>query len=89
VSGTDSIDERADPLRELFEATPTPTPCPILDRELRIVAVNDAYLNAAMIERGRIIGRRMFDVFPDNRADPRATGVRSLSVSLAVRAASA
>ena len=54
----------------------------VLDPDLRIVAASEAYLRATMTRREEIIGREMFDVFPDNPADPHATGVRNLSASL-------
>ncbi|MGZ3773318.1 MAG: ATP-binding protein [Pseudobdellovibrionaceae bacterium] len=54
----------------------------VLTRELYIVAVSDAYLAATMTKRDQIIGRYLFDVFPDNPADPNATGVRNLNASL-------
>ena len=40
---------------QLFEATPTPYL--ILSAALRIVAVNDAYLQATMTRREQILGR--------------------------------
>ncbi|GAB4585644.1 ATP-binding protein [Nocardia sp. IFM 10818] len=54
----------------------------ILDPDLRIVAVTDAYARATMTERTRILGRHIFEVFPDNPDDPEAEGVRNLRVSL-------
>jgi signal transduction histidine kinase/ActR/RegA family two-component response regulator len=54
----------------------------VLDPELRIVAVSDAYLQATMTRREDIVGRGIFDVFPDNPDDPEATGVSNLSASL-------
>ena len=54
----------------------------VLTPELRIVAVSNAYLRATMTQREQIIGRPLFDVFPDNPDDPSATGVRNLSASL-------
>jgi signal transduction histidine kinase/CheY-like chemotaxis protein len=66
--------------RRLFEATPTPYL--ILDAGLWIVAVNDAYLRATMTTRETLLGRFMFDAFPDNPSDPQATGVRNLRASL-------
>jgi PAS domain S-box-containing protein len=54
----------------------------ILDPAFRIVAVSDAYLEATMTERARIIGRDIFEVFPDNPDDPGATGVENLRASL-------
>lgn len=65
---------------QLFEATPTPYL--ILSAALRIVAVNDAYLQATMTRREQILGREIFEVFPDNPSDPEATGVRNLKSSL-------
>jgi signal transduction histidine kinase len=66
--------------RALFEAAPGLYL--VLDPDLRIVAVSDAYLNATMTRREEIMGRGIFDVFPDNPDDPEATGVRNLSASL-------
>lgn len=66
--------------KKLFEATQSPSLA--LDPALRIVAVNDAYLRATMTEREAILGRGIFDVFPDNPADPGATGVSNLRGSL-------
>jgi signal transduction histidine kinase/ActR/RegA family two-component response regulator len=54
----------------------------ILDRQFRIVAVSDAYLSATMTQRDRILGRDVFDVFPDNPEDAEATGVANLRRSL-------
>lgn len=54
----------------------------ILDPSFRIVAVSDAYLEATMTERARIIGRDIFEVFPDNPDDAGATGVANLRASL-------
>lgn len=47
-----------------------------------IVAANDAYLSATMTAREDILGRPLFEVFPDNPADPLATGSRNLRASL-------
>jgi PAS domain S-box-containing protein len=54
----------------------------ILAPDLNIVAVSDAYLRATMTKREEILGRGIFDVFPDNPDDPTATGVRNLRASL-------
>jgi PAS domain S-box-containing protein len=54
----------------------------ILTPDLKIVAVSDAYLRATMTKREEILGRGIFDVFPDNPDDPTATGVRNLRASL-------
>lgn len=54
----------------------------IIDSELRIVGVSNAYTRATLTERDAILGRNMFDVFPDNPDDPGADGVRNLKASL-------
>jgi PAS domain S-box-containing protein len=69
--------------RTLFEAAPGLYLVLAPDRALTIVAASDAYLRATMTERAAIVGRGLFDVFPDNPDDPEATGTRNLSVSIA------
>ncbi len=66
--------------RALFEAVPGLYL--VLDPSLVIVAVSDAYLRATMTRREDILGRHIFDVFPDNPDDPTATGVANLRASL-------
>jgi two-component system cell cycle sensor histidine kinase/response regulator CckA len=66
--------------RALFESAPGLYL--VLTPALNIVAVSDAYLRATMTKREEILGRGLFDVFPDNPNDPNATGVRNLSASL-------
>src|SRR5215469_7813185 len=55
----------------------------VLDPNLVIVAVSDTYCNATMTVRGAIVGRHLFDVFPDNPDEPAATGETNLRASLA------
>jgi signal transduction histidine kinase len=66
--------------RTLFEALPGLYLA--LDTELRIVAASDEFLAATMTKRDRIVGRGIFEVFPDNPDDPKASGVSKLSASL-------
>jgi PAS domain S-box-containing protein len=54
----------------------------IVDEQLTIVGVSDAYARATLTRRDEILGRNMFDVFPDNPDDPTADGVRNLHASL-------
>ncbi len=54
----------------------------ILLPDFTIVAVSDAYANATMTKREEIVGRGLFDVFPDNPDDPSADGVSNLLFSL-------
>ena len=66
--------------RAVFESTPGLYL--ILAPDLTIVAVNDAYAKATMTVRAQIVGRGIFDVFPDNPDEPGATGVSNLGASL-------
>jgi PAS domain S-box-containing protein len=54
----------------------------LLAPDFTIVGVTDAYLRATMTRRGEILGRGLFEVFPDNPDDPAADGVRNLRASL-------
>ncbi len=54
----------------------------VLNPDLKIVAASEAYLRSTMTKRAEIIGRSIFDVFPDNPADQSATGVSNLGDSL-------
>lgn len=65
--------------RLLFDSTLSPLL--ILAPDFTIVEVNRAYLTATRTERG-IVGRPIFDVFPDNPGDPSADGVANLRRSL-------
>jgi PAS domain S-box-containing protein len=66
--------------KALFEAAPGSYL--VLTPDLTIVAVSDAYLRSTMTERELIVGRGLFDVFPDNPDDPAASGERNLRSSL-------
>jgi PAS domain S-box-containing protein len=77
------MDDQTDLLpdfRALFEAAPNLYL--VLSPALSIVAVSDAYCRATLTERDHILGRHLFDVFPDNPDDPAATGVNNLRASL-------
>jgi signal transduction histidine kinase len=54
----------------------------LLDPALTIVAVSNAYVRATLTRREDIVGRGLFEVFPDNPDDPEASGVRNLKASL-------
>jgi signal transduction histidine kinase/ActR/RegA family two-component response regulator len=66
--------------RTLFESAPGSYL--VLDPDLVIVAVSDAYLRDTMTSREAIVGGRLFEVFPDNPDDPGADGVSNLRGSL-------
>lgn len=54
----------------------------LLDMTWRIRGVNSAYEEATAHSRERLLGEELFEVFPDNPADPTADGVANLSRSL-------
>ncbi len=66
--------------RALFESAPGLFL--VLAPDLSIVAASDAYLKATMATREGILGRGIFEVFPDNPNDPSASGTRNLRASL-------
>src|SRR5687767_10394252 len=66
--------------RTLFESAPGLYL--VLTPDFVIVAASDAYLRATMTTRETVLGRGIFDVFPDNPADPSATGAARLRASL-------
>ena len=76
----DEADVAEPDFRRLFEAAPGRYL--VLSPDLTIVAVSDAYLRATMTSREEIVGRGLFNVFPDNPDDPAATGVANLRASL-------
>lgn len=47
-----------------------------------IVAASNAYLEATLVRRESIIGRPMFEVFPDDPTDEEGSGVAALGASL-------
>jgi PAS domain S-box-containing protein len=54
----------------------------VLTPDFTIVAVTDAYLRATMTKREEILGRGLFEVFPNNPDEPSTTGVGNLRASL-------
>ncbi|MCX5149880.1 SpoIIE family protein phosphatase [Streptomyces sp. NBC_00320] len=54
----------------------------LLTPELVYVDVNEEFLRMAGRTREQLVGRYLFDVFPDNPGDPAATGARNLQASL-------
>jgi len=60
----------------------TPSPCMVLGPDLVLVDVNEAACRGTGRTREDLLGRYLFDAFPDNPADPDADGVRNLHASL-------
>ncbi|MCU4974017.1 PAS domain S-box protein [Halobacteria archaeon AArc-m2/3/4] len=66
--------------RRLFENVPG-NYLIVQPEDYEIVAVSDAYLDATMTERTEIMGKTLFEIFPNNPDDP-AEGVGNLRESL-------
>jgi signal transduction histidine kinase len=66
--------------KRLFESAPAPML--VLTTDLYIAGVSEAYLDATMTRRQEIMGKYIFDVFPDNPEDADADGVSNLHASL-------
>jgi signal transduction histidine kinase len=67
-------------LNNLFESLPGLYM--VLTPELKVVTASDAYLKATMTTREAIAGKGLFEIFPDNPDDPKATGAANLRASL-------
>jgi PAS domain-containing protein len=59
-----------------------PVPVVVLTPEFVIAEMNQAYLQVAGRTREELLGRHVFDAFPDNPRDPDASGVHNLRESL-------
>jgi PAS domain-containing protein len=59
-----------------------PIPVVLLTPEFVIADMNMAYLQVAGRTREELLGRDVFDAFPDNPSDPSANGVHELRASL-------
>jgi len=66
--------------QKLFDSAPAPLM--VLDRELKYVAANQAYLNATSLRREEIIGRNVFEVLPQDMTPPEQDSSRKLRESL-------
>ncbi|MFE5712022.1 PP2C family protein-serine/threonine phosphatase [Streptomyces sp. NPDC056501] len=54
----------------------------LLTSDLVYADANEAFLSMAGRTREQVVGRYLFDVFPENPGDPAATGMRNLYTSL-------
>ncbi|MGY1836295.1 ATP-binding protein [Blastococcus sp. SYSU DS0510] len=64
----------------VFDALPAPFL--VLTPELVIVGMNRARERVTGTQRADVVGRHLFDAFPDNPENPQASGVRHLRASL-------
>jgi PAS domain S-box-containing protein len=75
-----ALRETEQSFRALFESAPGLYL--VLRPDLAIAAASNAYVEATMTTRQTLLGKNVFEVFPDNPADLGATGVSSLRASL-------
>lgn len=68
--------------QKLFEGSPDLYLVLLPDSQFTIVAASEAYLQTTMTKRNDIIGKGIFEIFPDNPDDPLATGTANLRASL-------
>lgn len=68
--------------QRVFEALPGAFLLLLPDSDFTIAGVSDEYLKATLRQRDEIIGRPVFEVFPDNPDTPEANSTRNLSRSL-------
>ncbi|WP_025145478.1 hypothetical protein [Pedobacter jeongneungensis] len=54
----------------------------IVSPDLIILTASDLFLEATKTTRASIVGRHIFDAFPDNPELPDAEGVRNINASL-------
>ncbi len=54
----------------------------ILSPDLHILTASDLYLEATQTTREKLMGRHIFEAFPDNPATPEADGVKNIHASL-------
>jgi PAS domain S-box-containing protein len=66
--------------KSLFESAPALLL--VLDVNFNIIAANDNYVAATMIKREEVLGKYIFDVFPNNPDDPETNSVAQLEASL-------
>jgi PAS domain S-box-containing protein len=74
------MDESAIDYAAAFQALPGMVA--LLTPDLVFADVNDEFLRTSGRRREQVIGRRLFDVFPENPNDAAATGMRDLEASL-------
>jgi PAS domain S-box-containing protein len=67
-------------LESLFESLPGLYL--VLTPDLTIVAASDAYLKATLTTREGLVGRHLFEMFPDNPDDPETTAVANMQASI-------
>ena len=81
IESVNDLCKEAD-FRQIFEASPHPYMVLRPDTIFTIVAVSDRYLEVTCTRREIMIGRGLFEVFPDNPNDSSGSSVSDLRTSL-------
>src|ERR1700722_15703437 len=68
--------------QSLFESVPDLYLILLPDKNFTITAVSDVYAATTLTKRDEIVGKGLFEVFPDNPNDLDADGVSNLRASL-------
>jgi len=77
---TDHALDQAIDYEAVFQALPSPVL--LLTPDLLMADANRAYVQVSGRALAKLLGRHVFDVFPDSPADPTATGTRTVRASL-------
>lgn len=70
------VEPTVDEFRELFETASGPAL--VLRPDLTIASVTDAYLRATMSRREEVVGRKLFEVFPEDRDGNLAASLKAV-----------
>lgn len=64
----------------IFQASPYPYL--VMDTDLTVLEANNAYLQSTGADRASIVGKYVFDAFPENPDDPESTNIPQVKSSL-------
>jgi len=67
--------------QRLFESAPDCYLIVLPDAKFTIVEATEAYAQVTQTKREQILGKGVFEIFPDNPNDPKATGVANITAS--------
>ncbi|WP_022729813.1 PAS domain S-box protein [Fodinicurvata sediminis] len=85
LASEEELRHRAEDVAHRFQALFESVPGNFLvlaPEDYEIVAVSDAYLKATMTQRADLVGKRLFEAFPDDPDNPDSSSTRSLEASL-------
>jgi two-component system, sensor histidine kinase len=80
LSVQERVPEISIPFQQVFEAQKGLVL--VLSPELTVMSASDAYLRESLVEREHIVGKSVFDVFPDNPNAPDASSSTTLLASI-------